>query len=129
VTDSPVEKSTRLQAWRGETRKILRDKLKAESAIDDLDMVSATVKAKWEELSAPQVGALKLLADNAWRKLAKVLPDVKAVEHDVGENAEKLTRDVLNERLAAIQSRANRRIDGRGSEGSAGDHDGTGATH
>lgn len=129
MSDSPVEKSPRLQAWRGETRKVLRDKLKAERAIDDLDMVNDTVRTKWGELSAPQVGALKLLADNAWRKLAKVLPDVKAVEHDVGENTEKLTRDLLNERLAALHAGARRRLDGRGSAGSAESDDGTSTAH
>lgn len=120
MADSQIEKSPRLAAWRGETRKILRDKLKAEKAIDDLDLVNETVRTLWNDLSAPQVGALKLLADNAWRKLAKVLPDLKAVEHDIGENAEKLTRDAVNERLAALHAGADRRLNGRRGEGSAG---------
>jgi hypothetical protein len=128
VSDHP-QQSPRLAAWRGESRKILRDKLKAESAIEDLDMVNETVKAKWSDLNPAQVGALKLLADNAWRKLAKVLPDVKAVEHDIGENAEKLTREALNERLAALHAGANRRLDGRGSEGSAGTDPGAPTAH
>ena len=118
MADSP-SRSPRLAAWRGENRKILREKLNAEGAIEDIALVDKTVRDNWKTVEPAQVGALKLLADNAWRKLAKVLPDVKAVEHDVGENAEEMTRERLNERLAAIVGRANRSTDGRGSTGSS----------
>lgn len=129
MADSPIERSRRLQSWRGETRKILRDKLNAEKAIDDIALVDKTVREKWQRMSAPQVGALKLLADNSWRKLAKVLPDVKAVEVDIGEHSEESDRDVLLNRIAALHRRATERLERQRAEGAPASSDGSGATH
>lgn len=117
MAEPKTERDGHLHNWRGARRQSLREQIKAEKLLEDLETIRQ--RAMTEQLTAIQVGALKLAADIACKQLAKVLPDVKAVEHDPGEHTEKLTRDLLNERLAALQRRADSRIDGRGSEGSA----------
>jgi hypothetical protein len=116
MADTP-QRSPRLAAYRGEYRKNLREKIDADGALADIEKVNKKIKAKWKSLEPAQVGALKLLSDNSWRKLGKLLPDLKAVEHDPGEHAENLARDQMNVRLAEIYAAAHSRIDGRGSGG------------
>lgn len=129
MADPQTEKDGHLHNWRGARRKTLREMIKAEQLLTDLEVIRKRAKRNAKKMSANEIGALKLAADIACRQLAKVLPDVKAVEHDPGEHAERLTREALNERLAALQSRANSRLDGRGSEGSGGVSNGAGSTH
>lgn len=128
MTDSP-HKSPRLAAYRGEYRKNLREKIDADGALADIEKVNKKIKAKWKSLEPAQVGALKLLSDNSWRKLGKLLPDLKAVEHDPGEHAENLARDQMNVRLAELYAAAHSRIDGRGSGGVVPADDSPATTH
>lgn len=58
----------------------LRESLKAGEYLRQLDMISDKVNGNWESMDTAQTGALKLLADLQFRRLAKVLPDLKAVE-------------------------------------------------
>ncbi len=129
MAEKETERDGHLHNWRGARRQSLREQIKAEKLLGDLEVIRQRAMDNAKDMTANEVGALKLAADIACKQLAKVLPDVKAVEHDPGEHAEKLTRDLLNERLAALQSRANRRLDGRGSEGSAPAADTAGSTH
>jgi hypothetical protein len=96
----------------------LREAIQAEKLLSDLEVIRKRAMRTAKKMSANEVGALKLSADIACRQLAKVLPDVKAVEHDPGEHAENLTREALNERLAAIFAGVRERLDGRRSAGS-----------
>lgn len=114
-----AHKSPRLAAHRGEYRKILRDKLDAEKALEEIQCVEDQINSEWRELAPAQVGALRVLLESKWRKVNKFLPDPKAVEHDPGEYSEQLARDQLNARLAELYATANSRLDGRGSEGVA----------
>ena len=128
MADSQTQKDGHLHNWRGARRQSLREQIKAETLLTDLEVIRQRAMDNASEMTANEVGALKLAADIACKQLAKVLPDVKAVEHDPGEHAEKLTRDLLNERLTLLQSGADRRLDGRGSTGSAPAANGS-ATH
>jgi hypothetical protein len=92
--------------------------IKAEELLESLEVIRAEALTK-KKLNANRVGALKLAADIAYRQLAKVLPDVKAVEHDPGEHTEKLARDQINARLAELYAATHSRIDGSGSAGTA----------
>ena len=128
MADTP-QRSPRLAAYRGEYRKNLREKIDADGALADIEKVNKKIKAKWKTLDPAQVGALKLLSDNSWRKLGKLLPDLKAVEHDPGEYAENLARDQMNARLAEIYATAHSRIVGRGSDGAVPADDSPSTTH
>lgn len=128
MADIP-QRSPRLAGFRGEYRKNLREKIDADGALADIEKVNQKIKAKWKSLEPAQVGALKLLADNSWRKLGKLLPDLKAVEHDPGEHAEALARDAMNVRLAELYATAHSRIDGRGSAGALSSDAGSESTH
>lgn len=117
MADTDVKSNPRLLAYRGEARKILRDKINAEAALDEIEQIESKLHSKAGKLSAPAVGALKAVLESKWKRVAKILPDIKAVEHDPGEHAEKLARDQLNLRLAELYAAAHSRIDGPGSTG------------
>lgn len=124
-----AHKSPRLAAHRGEYRKILREKINAEDALEEISHVEQQIKSKWESLAPAQVGALKVLLESKWRKVNKFLPDPKALEHDPGEYAEALARDQLNVRIAELYARVDSRAHGRGGEGIAGANAGSDSTH
>lgn len=46
-----------------------------------LDWIEKQVETRLSTLDLGEVPALKLLADIQFRKLAKVLPDLKAIDH------------------------------------------------
>ena len=118
MADEHVKNSSRLAAWRGERRTELRNMIKAEELLESLEVIRTEALGK-KKIAANRVGALKLAADIAYRQLAKVLPDVKAVEHDPGEHTERLARDQINARLAELYAATHSRIDGSGSTGTA----------
>lgn len=97
----------------------LREQIDAEKCLETIGEVEKVLAEQWESIGRNQVAALKLRVDAAFKKLAKILPDVKAVEHDPGEHAEELTRERINERLAELYARTNSRANGRGGEGAA----------
>lgn len=129
MADQQTEKDGHLHNWRGARRQSLREKIKAEALLDDLELIRKQCMDNAPTMTANQVGALKLAADIATKQLSKVLPDVKAVEHDPGEHTEKLARDTLNVRIAELYARANSRIDGRGSAGALPSDDSPATTH
>jgi hypothetical protein len=129
VTDKQTEKDGHLHNWRGARRQSLREQIKATDLLTDMELIRKQCMENAPTMSANHVGALKLAADIAAKQLAKVLPDVKAVEHDPGEHTERLQRDTLNVRIAELYAAANRRLDGRGSSGTVSGDIGAESTH
>jgi len=70
-------------------REVTRDRIDAGRCLARLAKIEDELEANWRTMDLGEVPALKLLADIQFRKLAKVLPDLKAVElsgqvsHDV----------------------------------------------
>jgi hypothetical protein len=129
MSDSDIKSSPRLAAYRGEARQILREKLKAEEALADIEKTEQLLADNYKTLSAPQVGALRAVLESKWRKVAKILPDLKAVEHEPGENAERLTRDQMQHELTVLHARVAERMHGRGTAADSVAVPGTGPTH
>lgn len=69
---------------------IARERLRASVCIKNLEWVESEIRERLQQLDLAEVPALRLYADIQLRKMAKVLPDLKAVEHtgqvDVGLN-------------------------------------------
>ena len=116
MADNPEQRSARLNEWRGVQRQELRNMIKAEQLLADLENIRAQAQGP-KKLSPAKVGALKLAADIACKLLTKVLPDVKAVEHDPGEHTEQLAREQLNLRIAELYALATSRLNGSGGAG------------
>jgi hypothetical protein len=70
---------------------ILRKRVRPLDVFDEIDEVGDILAREWEALTKNQIDALKLRVDILFRKLAKVLPDLKLMEHDVGDTAGKVT--------------------------------------
>ncbi len=119
MADEHVKNSSRLAAWRGVRREELRNLVKAEKLMISMERIRIKAERRSKEMTANEVGALKLSLDAARYQLGKVLPDVKAVEHDPGEHTERLARDQINARLAELYAATHSRIDGSGSTGTA----------
>ena len=68
----------------------LRDRLRPHESISIINEVEEIIREKWVGLGKNQIDALKLLVDIQFRKLAKVLPDLKVVDGAVGETASKV---------------------------------------
>ena len=123
-----MEGSKRLRAWRDERRRVLRQKIDAEKALDSIDLVDQTVREKWQDMTPAQVGALRLMADNAWRKVDKFLPSPKTVENEPVEYDD-IDRASIARELADIRARlAGRRDTGRVA-GDSGSISESGSTH
>lgn len=129
MADSDIKSNPRLLAYRGEARAILRDKVKADEALDDIAKTERILADGYETLSAPQVGALKAVLESKWKRVAKALPDLKSVEHEPGEHAERLTRDQMAHELALLHARVAGRLHGRGVEPDPSAVPGAGSTH
>ena len=68
----------------------LRERLRPFDSLDLINEVQEIVKQEWETLGKNQIDALKLQFDIQFRKLSKVLPDLKAMDHNMGETASKV---------------------------------------
>jgi hypothetical protein len=68
----------------------LRERMRPFDALDIINEVQDIVRDQWEVLGKNQIDALKLQVDIQCRKLSKVLPDLKAMDHSVGESASKV---------------------------------------
>jgi len=68
----------------------LRERLRPFDALDIINEVQGIVQDQWEQLSKNQIDALKLQTDIQFRKLSKIIPDVKAMDHGVGDTASKV---------------------------------------
>jgi 6-pyruvoyl-tetrahydropterin synthase len=62
-------------------RDVARENIQIGVCLAIIDKVDKKLMAEHEQMDLATVPALKLLCDNQWRKLAKVLPDLKQVEH------------------------------------------------
>jgi hypothetical protein len=68
----------------------LRKQLRVNDAITDINDVATILRDDWESLSKNQIEACRLRVDIARIKLAKVMPDIKAIEHTAGGDTSKV---------------------------------------
>lgn len=68
----------------------IRERLRPHDCVDIINEIESTLRDEWSNLGKNQVDGLKLLADIEFRKLAKILPDLKAMDHGIGETASKV---------------------------------------
>ena len=61
-------------------REALREELQAREYLRQLELVDTELTTNWKSLSSENVSALRLKADLNFKRLGKVLPDLKAVE-------------------------------------------------
>jgi len=62
-------------------RDVARENIRIGICLSKLDWIEKQVETRLSTLDLGEVPALKLLADIQFRKLAKVLPDLKSVDH------------------------------------------------
>lgn len=68
----------------------LRERLRPFDAVDIINEVQDTLREEWRGLGKNQIDALKLQVEIQFRKLAKVLPELKAMDHTIGEGSSKV---------------------------------------
>lgn len=68
----------------------LRKQLRVNDAISDMNDVAQILRFDWQDLSKNQIEACRLRVDIARIKLAKVMPDIKAIEHTAGGDTSKV---------------------------------------
>lgn len=91
------------QSWaeKNRARHVLRQIIKGEDALKAVVEISDQLRelGTMEEPSPARVGALKASADLKLRMLDKVLPDLKSVEHDMGETLGAMSEQELHDRI------------------------------
>lgn len=80
-----VARKKRAQKIREQRQEAIRESLKAQEYLRQLETTAKTIQKEWKSMSSEQSSALRLLADINFKRLAKVLPDLKVVEHSGGE--------------------------------------------
>jgi hypothetical protein len=73
--------SGRLGKRREQNREMWRDSIDIAKCLAALQKVDEKILADHQQMDSSEVAALRLLCDNKHRLLAKVLPDLKSVEH------------------------------------------------
>lgn len=68
----------------------LRKQLRVPDAISDMNDVAEILRFDWRDMSKNQIEACRLRVDIARIKLAKVMPDIKAIEHTAGGDTGKV---------------------------------------
>jgi len=68
----------------------LRVRLRPNESVGIIQDIEEILLDKWPTLTKNQIDALKLIVDIQFRKLAKILPDLKLMEHGMGETASKV---------------------------------------
>ncbi len=68
----------------------LRTRLRPFDAVDIINEIQAIIQTEHRSMGKNQIDALKLQADIQFRKLAKILPDLKAMDHQMGDTASKV---------------------------------------
>jgi len=68
----------------------LRSRLRPADSLDQLSTVRDILIDRWEELGKNQIDALKTRIDLEMRLLNKTLPDLKVMDHQMGESASKV---------------------------------------
>lgn len=107
----PVGKKNMTTRAREEVQHELRKKIWGARDINELLSVEQTLAMYWSVLDSEQIAALRLRADLAHKRLAKVLPDAKAIDvtlngdvnhnHTVSsEDVRKLSRSELQQLIA-----------------------------
>lgn len=74
---------------------LLRSNLRVHEAVNDLIDIANQLRTDWEFMSKNQIEAQRLRADIARLRIAKFVPDLKAVEHSVGD-AQSRVQFVIN---------------------------------
>lgn len=88
MIDRPISVSELTE--RTDTPDALRRHLDVESAVRDLNEVGRLLYSQWATLNKNQIDANRLRVEIAKVKLAKALPDLKAMEHSAGDSADKV---------------------------------------
>jgi len=86
--------SKRSAKMRQETQDALRAKINGRNCLTVIDNIDKTFSEEWRSLGKNQVDALKARTEIQFRKLAKVLPDLKSVE--VRADPESPVKFILN---------------------------------
>lgn len=84
----------------------LRTRLRPFDSIDLINEVQNTLKAEWRSLSKNQIEALSLQVNIQFRKLTKVLPELKATDHTISGGNSKVTFVINTEALKNLDSPA-----------------------
>lgn len=105
------------QTWaeKNRARAVLRQIIKGEDALQAVVEISDQLR-QLGDTEAPhhaRITALKASAELKLRLLDKVLPDLKSVEHELGEGLQALTEDELRERIRQLADSIDPRILGR----------------
>ena len=91
--DKTIE-TARAAKLRQENQDALRARIDGKTCLTKIDSIDQTFSEEWRSLGKNQVDALKARAEIQFRKLAKVLPDLKSVE--VRSDPEAPVRFILN---------------------------------
>lgn len=92
-----------------ERRATVRDKITEhlQRDLERLVEIQEYLKTAGRNMASRQVSAAKLECEIIFKKLAKILPDEKVVEHDIGDNVVgQLTDDELDSRVADLLRKA-----------------------
>ena len=73
----------------------LRKELQAREYLRQIENIAVILGESWETISSEQTSALRLKADINFKRLAKVLPDLKAVEVS-GPDGEPVVINILH---------------------------------
>ena len=102
------------QTWaeKNRQRHVLRQIIKGEETLQAVCEISDELRelSRAEKVENGRVGALKAAADIKLRLLDKVLPDLKSVEHELGEGLQALNEDELRERIRQLADAIDPRI-------------------
>ena len=74
--DADLRKTKRVQS----NKIAIRETLQASEYLRQLESIANTVNEEWKSLTTEQIQSLKLLADINYKRLNKVLPDLKSIE-------------------------------------------------
>lgn len=110
---TPNELSYRL---RRDRRKVMREQIDGEAAIRELVTIEERLKGAGADLSSNELGGLKLRAEIQRIRLGKVLPDLKSVEHDIGDGLADIADSELETRIAELIGKAGALLASEGKE-------------
>jgi len=78
-------KNTKRKKWTDDlTHEAMRQKISFTKTLNDINENEVWLQEKkesGEKLDSTQISAMKILIDSKWRKLDKLLPALKAIEH------------------------------------------------
>lgn len=100
------------------TAEEIRELINGLDAIRSLNAIDQVLQARSEDITKNEVAALSLRVRIQFGKLAKVLPDLKSIEHNHQDAVTRLADDELRARLAQLLGKA-RAIEPAAGAGSA----------